>query len=64
MDFKKLLPHLIAAGIMLAVAMFFFAPNAFSGKVLPQPDNDKARAMQRVPLRPSAAGRAARFTLS
>ncbi|HNE30185.1 MAG TPA: hypothetical protein PLW66_13500, partial [Saprospiraceae bacterium] len=46
MDFKKLLPHLIAAGIMLAVAMFFFAPNAFSGKVLPQPDNDKARAMQ------------------
>ncbi len=46
MDFKKLLPHLIAAGVLLAVAAFFFAPNAFSGKALPQPDNDKARAMQ------------------
>ncbi|MCC7504685.1 MAG: hypothetical protein IT259_05275 [Saprospiraceae bacterium] len=46
MDFKKLLPHFIAVGILLAVAAFFFAPNAFSGKVLPQPDNDKARAMQ------------------
>ncbi len=46
MDFKKLLPHLIAVAAMLLVATFFFAPNAFSGKVLPQPDNDKARAMQ------------------
>lgn len=46
MDFKKLLPHLIAIAVMLLVAASFFAPNAFSGKVLPQPDNDKARAMQ------------------
>ncbi len=46
MDFKKLLPHLFAAGILLAVSAIFFAPNFFSGKVLPQPDNDKARGMQ------------------
>ena len=46
MDFKKLIPHAIAAGIILVVAMVFFAPNAFEGKVLPQPDNDKARGMQ------------------
>lgn len=46
MDFKKLLPHGIAILILLAVAALFFAPNAFSGKVLPQPDNDKARALQ------------------
>jgi hypothetical protein len=46
MDFKKLLPHLYATLIILAVAAFFFAPNFFSGKALPQPDNDKARAIQ------------------
>ena len=46
MDFKKFVPHLIAIGVLLAVATVFFAPNAFSGKVLPQPDNDKARGMQ------------------
>jgi len=46
MDFKKLLPHLIAVAVMLLTATLFYAPNAFSGKVLPQPDNDKARAMQ------------------
>ncbi len=46
MDFKKLLPHGIAIAILLAIAAVFYAPNAFSGKVLPQPDNDKARAMQ------------------
>ncbi len=46
MDIKKLTPHLIAIGILLAVAAIFFAPNAFNGKVLPQPDNDKARGMQ------------------
>lgn len=46
MDYKKLVPHFIALGILLAVAAIFFAPNAFSGKVLPQPDNDKARGMQ------------------
>lgn len=45
MDFKKIVPHLIAVGVLLAVATLFFAPNAFSGKVLPQPDNDKARGM-------------------
>lgn len=46
MDFKKLLPHLIAIFALAAVAAFFFAPNAFGGKVLAQPDNDKARGMQ------------------
>jgi hypothetical protein len=46
MDFKRLLPHAIAVGILLAVAALFYAPNAFSGKVLPQGDNDKARGMQ------------------
>jgi hypothetical protein len=46
MDFKKLMPHFIAIVVLLAVAALFFAPNAFSGKVLPQPDNDKARGMQ------------------
>ena len=46
MDFKKLVPHLMAILALLAVAAIFFAPNAFSGKALPQPDNDKARGMQ------------------
>ncbi|HRI58166.1 MAG TPA: hypothetical protein PK228_00505, partial [Saprospiraceae bacterium] len=46
MDFKKLLPHLIAVGVLMLVSAVYFAPNAFSGKVLQQPDNDKARAMQ------------------
>ncbi len=46
MDFKKFLPHLIAAAVLLAVSAVFFAPNFFGGKVLPQPDNDKARGMQ------------------
>jgi hypothetical protein len=46
MDFKKLLPHLYAAVILFAVAAFFFAPVFFGGKALPQPDNDKARAIQ------------------
>jgi hypothetical protein len=46
MDFKKLMPHAIAIAVLLLVAAVFFAPNAFNGKVLPQPDNDKARAMQ------------------
>ncbi len=45
MDFKKLIPHLIAIGVLLLVATMFFAPNAFSGKVLSQSDNDKARGM-------------------
>lgn len=47
MDFKKIIPHAIAAVVLLLAAMIFFAPNAFDGKVLPQPDNDKARGMQR-----------------
>lgn len=46
MDFKKLLPHLYAVLILFAVAAFFFAPNFFGDKALPQPDNDKARAIQ------------------
>lgn len=46
MDFKKLLPHLYAALIFLAVAAFFFSPNFFGSMALPQPDNDKARAIQ------------------
>ncbi|MBK8922901.1 MAG: hypothetical protein IPM81_15550 [Saprospirales bacterium] len=46
MDFKKILPHLIALAALIAVAAVFFAPNAFSGKALPQGDNDKARGMQ------------------
>ncbi len=46
MDFKKLLPHLYAVLIIFATAAFFFAPNFFGGKALPQPDNDKARAIQ------------------
>ncbi|MBN8677762.1 MAG: hypothetical protein J0M29_06020 [Chitinophagales bacterium] len=46
MDFKKFLPHLIAAAVLLAVSAVFFAPNFFGGKVLPQPDNDKARGIQ------------------
>jgi hypothetical protein len=46
MDFKKLLPHLLAVVVLLAVSAFFFAPNFFGDKALPQPDNDKARAIQ------------------
>jgi hypothetical protein len=46
MDVKKFLPHVISVVILLAVAAFFFAPNAFSGKVLPQGDNQKALGMQ------------------
>jgi len=45
MDFKKHLPHAIGIGLLLVVSAFFFAPNAFSGKVLLQSDNDKARGM-------------------
>jgi hypothetical protein len=45
MDFKKLLPHLIAVAALMLVSAVFFAPNAFNGKVLQQPDNDRARGM-------------------
>ena len=44
MDYKKILPHLVAVAALLLVAAVFFAPNAFSGKVLPQPDNDKRKS--------------------
>lgn len=46
MDFKKFLPHLIAVFALALVSAVYFAPNAFNGKVLSQPDNDRARAMQ------------------
>jgi hypothetical protein len=46
MDFKKIVPHLIAIAALLLVSAFYFSPNAFSGKVLRQGDNDKARGMQ------------------
>lgn len=46
MEFKKFLPHLLAIAILLAISAVFFAPNFFGGKVLPQPDNEKARAIQ------------------
>jgi len=46
MDFKKIVPHLIAVAVLMFVSAIFFAPNAFNGKVLPQSDNDKARGMQ------------------
>jgi hypothetical protein len=46
MNLKNALPHLIALIIMLAISMVYYAPNAFSGKVLPQPDNEKAFGMR------------------
>lgn len=46
MDFKKIIPHLIAVVILMIVSAVYFAPNAFNGKVLSQPDNDRARGMQ------------------
>lgn len=45
MDFKKILPHIIAVVAMLAVAAIFYAPNAFNGKALQQGDNERARGM-------------------
>lgn len=46
MNIKSFTPHLIAIAALLLLSAVFFAPNAFSGKVLPQGDNDKARGMQ------------------
>ncbi len=43
-DFKKFLPHLIAVAVMLVLSFVFFSASAFEGKVLPQPDNQKAGA--------------------
>jgi hypothetical protein len=45
MDFKKILPHLIAIFVLLATAAVFYAPNAFGGKALQQGDNVKASGM-------------------
>ncbi len=44
--FKKQWPHLAALAGLFLLACLFFSPAVFSGKALPQPDNDKARAMQ------------------
>ncbi len=46
MNFRKLSFHLAAIVALLAISALFFAPNAFQGKVLPQPDNDKAVGMR------------------
>jgi len=42
---KKLLPHILAFGIMMAASFIFFLPY-FQGKVLTQSDNVRAKAMQ------------------
>jgi len=46
MNYKQVLPHGIAALVLLIVSTVFFFPNSIGGKVLKQPDNDKARGMQ------------------
>ena len=46
MNFKKILPHVIAVVIFAALSAFFFSPAVFDGKVLQQPDNQKAGASQ------------------
>lgn len=46
MNLKKIVPHVIAVVLMLVTAFVFFAPAAFEGKVLQQPDNEKAVASQ------------------
>lgn len=38
--------HALAVAFLTALSLFYFLPNAFQGKVLPQPDNQKARGMQ------------------
>ena len=43
---KKLLPHGIAFVVCLALSFMFFSPYVFEGKVLQQPDNQKASASQ------------------
>jgi len=40
--FKRILPHIIAYLVMVGAAMVYFAPAAFSGKVLYQSDNVQA----------------------
>ena len=46
MNLKSLYAHLLCIALLLGVSVVFFSPNAFEGKVLPQPDNIKARGMQ------------------
>ena len=43
---KKLLPHLIAYLILMAVSFIYFSPAVFEGKVLQQSDNIQALGMQ------------------
>ncbi len=43
---NRLWPHLLAYVIMIAAAFMLFKPYIFDGKVLAQPDNQRARAMQ------------------
>ncbi len=43
---KRLLPHLIAYFLMMAISFIFFSPYVFEGKVLTQGDNFRARGMQ------------------
>ena len=44
--FKKLLPHGIALVVMVIIAMMFFSPYVFDGKVLSQNDINQANASQ------------------
>ncbi|MBK8566315.1 MAG: hypothetical protein IPN76_24005 [Saprospiraceae bacterium] len=46
MDFKKLVPHLIAFVILLIAAFVRFSPSVFEGKSLQQGDNLQAMGMQ------------------
>lgn len=43
---NRIWPHLLAYVLMAAVAFLLFRPYVFEGKVLAQPDNQRARAMQ------------------
>lgn len=43
---KELRFHALAAVVLAVLTLVYFFPNAFQGKVLPQPDNQKARGMQ------------------
>ncbi len=43
---KRLLPHLFAYVLMMAISFIFFSPYVFEGKVLTQGDNVRARGMQ------------------
>jgi hypothetical protein len=45
-DFKKLIPHVAAAAVLLLASMMLFSPVAFGDKVLGQFDNTQARGMQ------------------